>query len=240
MNAIKNQALKVSLAGLVAVALLCAALPRANAATTVASWNFTGTWTTGTSPTIAGTPGAFVSGASMTTLITDSGIGTPSIARQGTGGQSGAYMRFTDNLFATSYPARFTLTLTSSANMSSFSITYYARSSTTTMATDTWSYSINGGAFTDFATQTIASGTTWNQYTVTPSASIAVLSGQTIAFRNTLSGGTAGNVTADFDTITVTAVPEPVNVALGMFGAGFAVVGLGRCYLNRKTAIKSV
>ena len=152
MRTNKNQVVKTSLAGLMVAAFLCAGLQEANAASTVATWDFTGTWTSGLSPTITGTPGTYVSAASMTTLITDNGSGTPSIARQSSGGQSGAYMRFTDNTFVTSYPARFTLTLTATANMSSFSISYYARgSSATTMATDTWSYSINGGTFTDFA-----------------------------------------------------------------------------------------
>ena len=136
----------------------------------------------------------------------------------------------------------FTLQLTASAAMNQFTITYYTRTSAANGSdTSTWAYSINGGAFVNFTTQpsTVApvSTTTWAASSAfTVSENVSVLVGQTITFRNTLTGATANNVNVNFDTIQVSAVPEPANVALAVFGLGAVSLGVGRRLYARKKA----
>jgi hypothetical protein len=58
----------------------------------------------------------------------------------------------------------------------------------------------------------------------------------TIFLRNTLLGGSSGG-TSDFDNIQVLAqIPEPINVALALFGLGFVGLRFGRrlCSFVRK------
>lgn len=56
----------------------------------------------------------------------------------------------------------------------------------------------------------------------------------TLYFADTLAGG--GNATLSGWSLGITAVPEPVNVALGAFGGLFAVTGLVKIARYRKTA----
>ena len=56
----------------------------------------------------------------------------------------------------------------------------------------------------------------------------------TLYFSDTIAGG--GNATLNGWSLDITAVPEPVNVALGMFGGLFAVMGLVNLVRRRKTA----
>ena len=232
MKTNRTRVVKTSVTGLIAAAFLCVGLYEANAASTVATWDFTTTWTSATTVNLAGTAGAYITGTpNLNGTIT--GTGSTAITRVATGGQSGAYMQFNPQTSGNGQPMQFTLQLTAGAPMSGFTISYYGRVSATTAAdTQSWAYSTDGGAnWTTLTTQPGTLTTTWTQYTVTPNVSVA--SG-TVWFRNTLSGATANNQNTEFDTISITAVPEPVNVALGVFGLSAVVVGVGRRYLRKR------
>jgi hypothetical protein len=228
---------ELSASGLLAAAFLAAGVQQLQAAV-VATWDFTPTFTAGTTVNIGGTPGSYVSAANLNGGITAGGSST--ITRVATGGQSGAYMQFNPRTSGNGQPMSFILQLTASAPMNNFSISYYARVSATTGSDiNTWAYSLNNGtSWTTMTTQPAGPTTTaWAQYTASQNASVSA--GSTIWFRNTLTGATANNINAEFDTFSVTAVPEPVNIALGVFGAGIGFVSLGRWARNRKSATKA-
>jgi hypothetical protein len=95
------------------------------------------------------------------------------------------------------------------------------------------SYSINGGAFTSFATYSVVLSA-WNTTTAQPSSFLfagvgAFDNANSIVFRlidlntTSISGGTVGTAGTDrVDNFTVVAVPEPSTIAL----AGAGLVGL--------------
>jgi hypothetical protein len=132
---------------------------------------------------------------------------------------------------------QFILQLTASAAISQFSISYYARVSATTGSdTDIWSYSLNNGStWASLSPQPATITTSWAQRTV--SVDVEVASGSSIWFRNQLTAATANNINADFDTIQVNAVnvvPEPVNLALGVFGLVIGGTSLRRWVRERR------
>ena len=53
----------------------------------------------------------------------------------------------------------------------------------------------------------------------------------TLYFSDTIAGG--GNATLNGWSLDITAVPEPVNVALGMFGVVLVGASVARCYFRR-------
>jgi hypothetical protein len=97
-------------------------------------------------------------------------------------------------------------------------------SNTGTPITQTWAYSLNGGAFTNFMVNSI-SGNAWQ----TNSASFTGLqlqNGDTFVLRDTLTGASGNGQSLDFDDFMIssagfTPVPEPSGVAL-LLTAGVA------------------
>ena len=96
-------------------------------------------------------------------------------------------------------------------------------STTASTLTDTWAYSINGGPYTDFLTNT-ATGNVWQTVT-TPLSGLRLDNGDTITFRDTFSGAAGNNGDLDFDNIQMTSivVPEPSIGVLAALGVGVAV-----------------
>jgi hypothetical protein len=94
--------------------------------------------------------------------------------------------------------------------------------------TETWAYSINGGAFLNFLTNGIAGNAGW-QTTTASLAGLQLQNGDTIAFRDTFSGAVGVNGNLDFDNIQITSgsiisVPEPSPLALLALGISFVGV----------------
>jgi len=100
--------------------------------------------------------------------------------------------------------------------------------------TVTLSYSINGGVFTDFATQFVPAGGGFHAYTFAVPA--AVDHQADVILRLTFTGGTSqgNNLQTVVDNIQLTGVPEPTTVAGGLLGV------LGLCWHQRRRLIRSV
>lgn len=199
----------------------------------VATWSLDNTWTgaagNATTPAISPTTGPnspFSAAVLYGTTTANAGNGGAGITRVLNTG-SDYYMHFSSgnangNSLNGSY---FILQLTTSAAISGpFTIQYTAQRSNDAggPTTDTWAYSMNsGGTWTTFGTDTI--GTSFASFSQT-TPTLTASAGSSIWFRDMFSGATDNKGTTDFNNISVSAVPEPVNVALGIF-AGVLVVG---------------
>jgi hypothetical protein len=130
----------------------------------------------------------------------------------------------------------FTLAL-SGTGLSFFTVTYAAQQSGNGNNLNQWSWSLTGlaGSFTDAGP--VANIPTSAATITVDFSSVSQLNGaSTIFLRNTLLGGSSGG-TSDFDNIQVLAqIPEPINVALALFGLGFVGLRFGRrlCSFVRK------
>ncbi len=93
-----------------------------------------------------------------------------------------------------------------------------------------WGYSINGSSYTQLASelQPGALTTTWATYTVDFS-SIAGLGVNPVYFKNNVSADVISMEfnNLQYDNIAVN-VPEPINVALALFGLGAAGLAIAR------------
>jgi hypothetical protein len=234
----ENQIVKMSFAGLVAVAFLCVGLPQAKAAL-IAEWQFNSYGAGGgnlsnflpNAGTQSGTAG----------LTTTTSINTPTRIT-GT----------TVNQFAASAPnygfqvnrsggqtVNATLTFhVSGTSLHDFVITYASGASGAYV--QTWSYSLTGtaGTFVNITpTITAATTATFNGTAYTANFSgITAINGQAnVYFRDIFTIDSGGGASVRFDNIATTAAPEPVNVALGLFGFGAVAVGAGRRYLRNRS-----
>lgn len=122
-----------------------------------------------------------------------------------------------------------TLTLhISGTGLSGFVLTYASES--TAANTQSWAYSINNSSYTTFTSPSV--GTSWGTVTVDFSSITSLNGAANVYFRDTI---TAASGTVGFDNIAINAVPEPVSMALAVFGG---VAGLGLCVgaLRKKLA----
>jgi hypothetical protein len=164
-------------------------------------------------------------------LTVDQGSGTLTIDPSRTPGYnirtgSDYYMTFgvSDN---TSY---FTIQVTGTG-LSGFAVGYDANAIFVNPA-QLWEYSVNSGASWSSAGLTQPGNIVafnWTSYNVDFSSATSLNGASTVWLRNTF-----GNGAGQFDNIQVTAVPEPVNVAMGIFGLGLVGTTAGRRFLAKR------
>jgi len=135
--------------------------------------------------------------------------------------------------------ANFVLSLKVATGISLTSITInynYKATTGTSAATDTW---VLGGAGSGSQTASITQNGAWDNATVTFSG-LNLAGGSSFTLTDTLSGYLAGaNNYAEFDNISLdaTVVPEPVNVALGIFGMLLGGLGLVRHHATKRRSV---
>lgn len=88
--------------------------------------------------------------------------------------------------------------------------------------TETWAYSLDGGAFQNFETNTVT-GNVW-QTEGSPLSGLTLNNDDTIVFRDTFSDAAGNNGNLDFDNILITSeiIPEPSSLALAGLCISFA------------------
>jgi hypothetical protein len=166
-------------------------------------------------------------------------------AGQASGGDPGGYLKFTGKgsqangasiQFVLTVKAGYTVTL----NNLSFN---YDPSGGSTPQTVTWTWTgQSGGGVTSSPNMSTVNG--WNSTAPVLSfgdTGITLSGGQQITITGVLGGGTGGNSAGSgnigFDNFTfsggVSAVPEPVHYALGIFGLVFVGTSAGRWYCGR-------
>jgi hypothetical protein len=134
----------------------------------------------------------------------------------------------------------FTLTLSStisglaiSSSLTGVQLSYDTKwSNTGSPVTETWAYSLNGGAFLNFQTNTVT-GSAWQTINFSFSG-LQLENGDTLNLRATLSGAAGIGQSLGFDNIQIiskdiTPVPEPSPLILAAAGVSF--VGI-RCVLR--------
>ena len=134
-------------------------------------------------------------------------------------------------------PDNAVLTLSlSGTGLSSFILTYASADNVANPAsskyTQTWAYSINGSAFTNFATIN-ATNTSFTVYQVDFSSVASLNGAASVSFRNTINWEGDNNASVWFDNIAINAVPEPINLALAAFGVCGGGMVIGRRVLRR-------
>jgi hypothetical protein len=100
----------------------------------------------------------------------------------------------------------------------------YASESSSAMVQN-WAYSTDGTTYTPFTTRTAL--TTWGALTVDFSTVTGLDGKADVYFRDIVTAGGNGSTIA-FDNISISAVPEPVTAALGIFAGVFGVVIVAR------------
>jgi len=203
----------------------------------IASWDFTG-YNGTVSYAANSTDTSSLSAASLTAAIaprsdstTGPGAGNPGTALQFLTKANGNGKDVNGCAFV------LTLTTPASVSLSSFSITYdYLATLVTGSSGAQNNWTVSGGSGFSSQTTTISQDGQWHTVTVNFTGG-TLAANSTITFTDTLSGYTAGNsFIAAFDNIQVSAVPEPVNLALGVFGLCVVGVGVGRRFSSRMRA----
>jgi hypothetical protein len=110
-----------------------------------------------------------------------------------------------------------------------FFVTYAGKASAGGTSQNTWSWSTDGTTFSTVGvTQPGVIGLTYSTFTVDFSAVSALNTGTATDIYLRAVGAGGGNNT-DYDNIQVLAqIPEPINVALALFGLGFVGLKFGR------------
>jgi len=179
----------------------------------------------------------FDSSSASSPITANSGIGAQPTATLTTSGNTtlaNAGTTLNDPRTGTGFPAatfrleyisgsggNFTLHITGTA-LSSFQVSYAGENTAGASSSQTWAWSLNNSTFTALGTQPSALGGTFATRTADFSG-VTALNGQTDVYLR-LSFGEKDA----FDNIQVTAVPEPTNMALALFGVGFAAVAMLR------------
>ena len=131
---------------------------------------------------------------------------------------------------------------TAGATFSGFNAAYTAASDKVSAISGTWTYWINNGTHTTLASEAIFVGPT-----ATPNsdilAGISLANNDVLHLQFVLGVPTAGSGAGDFDidsliisASSITPVPEPVNVALGLFAVIALGVAVGRRVLKTRQA----
>lgn len=172
---------------------------------------------------------------------------TPSFTSSGgnaTEGISGGTLHYAYNGANVGNLNNTVLTFTMAPNnstISGLSVQYDAFSGQVTALSGTWAYSINGGTFANIGSAsgiTIGAAAGANNNTFTLSGVSIAPTDSSLVFRLTLSGAAGGNNgTLNFDNLefdALSAVPEPINYALAVFGLVFVGGSAGRFCLGRR------
>jgi hypothetical protein len=237
MRTIKNRVVKTCLAGLVAAAFLCAGLPQAKAAV-LANYAFQSSNGTSTDTDLSSTAGTFGATGLTTSFATGPFAGATTSIRATASSMPTA-------LTTTSYfsfvitptaggalqlggTAALTFTFSRATGFGGNEFNWAVRSSL-----DNYTANLGTGATTGSGTAFNASINLGSQFNLTSSSAVTF---RIYAFDGGATGtGTWGYLDNVVLNGTVTPVPEPVNVALGVFGLCAVVGGVGRRYLRSRS-----
>ena len=95
-----------------------------------------------------------------------------------------------------------------------------------------WQWSTDGSTFATIQFASPGTGSGFNSTTINFSGVTAINNAPAVYLRNSMTGATGQNGRTDFDNIQVSAVPEPINVALALFGLAFVGLRFGRRVLS--------
>ncbi len=238
MKANKNQVVKSFLAGLVAVAILGASIQEVNSAL-LAEYNFNSSNGNSSDTDTLSTAGTFAA-----TGITTS-YGTPSFGSYGV-----AFRADSANLSNTRNNAQYySFTITPSSgymlNLGGTGALTFDISKNQTITSWTFSYAVRSSIdayASDLATGAVSANNSWASQSVNLSSAFnsqaSAVTFRMIVWDNATplaSGFNFGNMDNVKLSGTVAPVPEPVNVALGVFGFCAVVVGVSRRYLRKRS-----
>jgi hypothetical protein len=207
------------------LAVICLVMvAKANATVTNASWTFPSATTPGPSQPMAADLSIYSTNNYLGWTLFNSSLNVGFVSNPG----NTTAFEFSYNGNHSAYLNGSTLTLTSTISgltagtwLTNVQLSYDTLwNKTATSVTETWAYSINGGAFIDFDTLTVT-GNIW-QSQVSPLSGLTLYNGDTIAFRDTITGASGNNGNLDFDNIQLisSVVPEPSSFALVALGIG--------------------
>jgi hypothetical protein len=121
----------------------------------------------------------------------------------------------------------------SMSGLTDLAVSYAQRSRLGDDAYISWAYSTDNSTYTTYGTANTSDGSTWEQvdYTVTSALNGAA----TVYLRGTVMGvNDQSFIRLDNLQLNATPVPEPVNVAMGLFGLGLVGTAAGRRYMAKR------
>lgn len=196
----------------------------------IASWGFNATATDVNGTLLNGTGSGSVTGTPTLTptaggtKVTVSETGT-TLKYAGTGNPSQSVGDLNNS--------KFVISLTSGAALSGFTITYSVKNGASGPTDVAWARTGGSGSVTITVTPAATPvSTSFTSYTATFTG-LTVSSGNSLTFTASFSGATGSSGSIEFDSLEVNAVPEPANVAMGLFGIGFVGIAAGRKLLKR-------
>jgi hypothetical protein len=218
-----------TLLNLIVFSMVCALMvAQAKAAVTNASWTFPVSTTPAPSQPIGADLSIYSTNNTLAWIAANTRLSESFVSIPG----NTTALEFSYNGNHADYLNGSTLTLTSTISglasgdlLAGIRLSYDTRwSMTASTLTNSWAYSINGGAFIDFATDA-ATGNVW-QTANSPLIGLTLNNGDTITFRDTFSGAVGNNGNLDFDNIQITSivVPEPPPLTLAVLGISLAGV----------------
>jgi len=214
--------------------LICVGASLEAKATVVATWTFDSGSDT-TNPFDATSQSINVTSASLTVASVNGGM----ISHQTTGGNPNGRIRIAGNGQDVNGSVLTFQLQTSGATFAFSSLTFdYNRADSGKSPNNiNWSYSITGGGSGSLGSSTL-SATGWRSDAPVTLSSITLTPGQTLTITGTITGPGTGNPgDLSFDNFTfnssVTPIPEPIHLAMGIFGLIFVTAGAGRFYLAR-------
>lgn len=223
---------KTSVAALTAAAFLCAGFQSANAAV-VALYNFTGSVSTSSDTELNSTANTL--GNAGITVGYSVGIGNPAPSRTVDGGSTLATQQLTDYF-------SFTVTPNSGyyLHLNGFTLTFDALNADPGGGIQTANWAVRTSVL-GFTGVNVAAGTFteagWTTQTTTFTGAAYDNRETAVEFRIYM-WDPNGSSTMYFDNITLNAnvvpVPEPINVALGVFGLCAVGFAAGRRYLRKR------
>lgn len=162
-------------------------------------------------------------GASPLTPSSGSGTLTPEVpySTPTSGGNPNGYLTFTDSEFHGPFVIQ-----VSGTGQSGFAVAYDAKY-TTAASTVNWYYSTDGNSWTSYGSGQALSSS-WGNYSIDFSGATALNNSAAVYFQAQFTERSA------FDNLSVTAVPEPANVAMAVFAVlGFSAEVVRRLRVRR-------
>lgn len=197
----------------------------------IANWNFT---SLAASPSTTLNADSSSSVTTTPTLVSTLGTGTTEVRLNPGNGGSGYALQYANTTTTSgANSTTFVITLKASTALTGVNVSFASATAAASTMASKWGYSVSGGSTGTSAVETPNSASFVSYNNIFSAFNMAANSTLTITVTFSGASPTLGR-NISFDDISVTAVPEPANYAMALFGLVFVGGTAGRFYLARR------